>query len=505
MKHLSVALAVYNEESNLKRCLLSIKELADEIVIVDGGSTDNTLSIAKEFNAIILNTDNPKVFHINKKKAVEACSGEWILQIDADEEVTKNLSNEIKRVVLAKSTQESNTSELFLRHQLLVESRDSIKRPEQGPVNGYYLPRRNFFLGKPMTYAGMYPDGVIRLFKKNKGTVPAKSVHEQIIIEGRVGWLHHDLNHYSNPTFKRYFEGAAKYTSLLAKQIRTEKQIGILRFIIYTIIKPLQVFLSLYIRHKGILDGIRGFIFSFFSALHYPVAYFKSFHIKTVLSALVFCFCLLSIVSQVRADYVLPYPSAMPGSKFYKLSLFIDTLQSYWVWGSIARFRFNLAQADKYLVQSKTLFEYKQYLLGSEGLKTSINYIGTLQAVILNAYSEGKDIKPTITLYAEALKTHIKVLEELKGKVPQQVTWTPEHEAETVLNLHTLIDEAILLHNSELMRLDIIDFCINTSSKPVDGDGLDECLKSQEKLKKAEDDLLLEPDNSSFRDEEPYL
>lgn len=356
-----------------------------------------------------------------------------------------------------------------------------------------------------MTYAGMYPDGVIRLFKKNKGTVPAKSVHEQILIEGRVGWLHHDLNHYSNPTLKRYIEGAAKYTSLLAKQIRSEKRFELFRFITYSLIKPLQVFFSLYIRHKGILDGIRGFIFAFFSALHYPVGYFKSLNIKTALSALVFCFCLLSIVSQVRAEYVLPYPSAMPGSKFYKLSLFIDTLQSYWVWGSIARFRFNLAQADKYLVQSKTLFEYKQYLLGSEGLKTSISYVRTLKPVILKAYSEGKDIKPTVILYTEALKTHIKVLEELKEQVPQQITWKPEREKETVLNLHRLIDEAIQLDNSELMKLDIIDFCINTSSKPVNKDGLDECTQSQEEFQKIEEDLFTESDDSSFKDEEPYL
>lgn len=505
MKHLSVALAVYNEASNLRRCLLSIKDLADEIIIVDGGSTDNTLSIAKEFNAVIIHSDNPKVFHINKKKAVEASSGEWILQLDADEEVTKSLLNEIKSIVLLNTSQESNTNELFLRHQLLVESRDGIKRPAQGPINGYYIPRRNFFLGKPMTYAGMYPDGVIRLFKKNKGTVPAKSVHEQIIIEGRVSWLHHDLNHYSNPTFKRYVDGAAKYTSLLAKQIRSEKQIELLRIITYTIIKPLQQFFSLYIRHKGILDGIRGFIFSLFSALHYPVAYFKSLHIKTTVSIVVVGFIFLSSVSQVRAEYVLPYPSAMPGSAFYKFSLFVDTLQSFWNWGSIAQFRYNLGQADKYLVQSKTLFEYKQYLLGHEGLKTYINYIQTIQPIILKAYSEGKDVRPTISLYSDALKTHIKLLELVKEQVPQQFTWTPEREEETVLAMHTLIDEAIQLGKSELLTLEYVNYCINASVKPYNIDSLTVCLQSQKELLNREVELFEDSDNSSFKDEEPYL
>lgn len=280
MKKLSIAIAVWNEEANLNRCLKSVKDIADEIVLVDGGSTDRTLEIAETYQAFIIKTDNPPVFHINKQKAVAACSGEWILQIDADEEVSPMLAQEIKETITAnskkpESTRDNQKQELFERHQQLVELRDQITFQKEGPIVAYFLPRRNFFLGKAMTYAGMYPDGVIRLFKRGKAMVPAKSVHEQLAIDGRVGWLEHDLYHYSNPTLKKYFSGADKYTNLLAREIAKDKRDEFSKFLSFCIIQPDTTFLLLLIRHKGILDGWHGFLFSFLSACHFPVAYYK--------------------------------------------------------------------------------------------------------------------------------------------------------------------------------------------------------------------------------------
>ncbi len=99
MKKLSVVLAVYNEENNLKNCLESVKNIAWEIVIVDGGSTDKTVEFAKQFGARIIQTSNPQNFHINKNKAIDAAKGDWVLQLDADEIVTKELEKEIKKVL----------------------------------------------------------------------------------------------------------------------------------------------------------------------------------------------------------------------------------------------------------------------------------------------------------------------------------------------------------------------------------------------------------------------
>jgi hypothetical protein len=123
-----------------------------------------------------------------------------------------------------------------------------------------------------MTYAGMYPDGVVRLVRGGKARFPQTSVHEQIQVDGKVSWLTNDLIHYSNPTLGKYIAGADKYTDLLASRIKGR---GFFTMCSYVFLLPFFTFFNLYVRHKGILDGFHGFLFSFFSALHYPVAYGK--------------------------------------------------------------------------------------------------------------------------------------------------------------------------------------------------------------------------------------
>lgn len=279
---LSVALATYNEEANLSRCLASVSDWADEIIVVDGGSTDQTLKIAEKYSAKIVKTSNPPIFHINKQKALDACRGKWILQLDADEAVSPELRTEILDVIRMTQQEVSHRvidprkNKLFERHQKLIEERDGTIGNESEEIVAFFVPRRNYFLGKLMTYAGTYPDGVIRLVEKGKARFPSKSVHEQIWVDGRVSWLSHDLIHFSNPTLERYLTGADKYTNLLANQLKEQKvPKNIFSYIRYISIEPTIIFLNLFIRHKGILDGLHGFLFSFFSALHPPVAFFK--------------------------------------------------------------------------------------------------------------------------------------------------------------------------------------------------------------------------------------
>lgn len=282
MKHLSVVLAVFNEGKNLSRCLESVRSIADEIVIVDGGSHDDTVEIAERFGAHVILTDNPLVFHINKQKALDAATGRWVLQLDADEEVTQELAGEISGITgmsddeLDDYVKQRTISPLFLRHQSIVEERDGKSGKETGKVVAFFVPRRNYFLGKPMTYAGMYPDGVIRLVRKGHARFPSVTVHEQIQVDGRVSWLTNDLLHHSNPDLHRYIAGAKNYTSILAGQLadaNTPVTPG--TYVYFNTIKPVMVFFSLFIRHKGILDGLHGFLFSLFSSLQYPVGFFK--------------------------------------------------------------------------------------------------------------------------------------------------------------------------------------------------------------------------------------
>ncbi len=277
MKKLSVVLAVRNEEKNIGKCLESVKNIAGEIIVVDEHSTDKTVEIAKKYGAKVYEEPHHPIFHVTKQKALDHVTGDWILQLDADERVTPELAKEIESAISGKPVAISESKlKLFERHQRVIEKRDGKTGADAGEVVAYYLPRRNLFLGRPLIHAGVYPDGVIRLIKKGKAYFPAKSVHEQIVINGRVSWLGSDLIHDDSPTFERYLARLNRYTDLKARElweVRTPKNVFVLFY--YSFIKSLVVFLTLYIRHKGFLDGMRGFVWSLFSALHYPVAYFK--------------------------------------------------------------------------------------------------------------------------------------------------------------------------------------------------------------------------------------
>ncbi|MDO8340463.1 MAG: glycosyltransferase family 2 protein [Candidatus Woesebacteria bacterium] len=272
---LSVVLATRNEEENIGRCLESVKSIADEIIIVDEYSKDKTREIAESFGAKVFLEPHHDIFHITKQIALEKASNEWILQMDADEALTPELSKEIKDVITGKITSKEPL-ELFARHQALIEERDGKIGKDKGEITGYFIPRRNMFLGKPLIHAGVYPDGVIRLVKNGFAKFPQKSVHEQIEINGKVGWLNNDLLHFDSPTLKKYFWRMNRYTDLHAKELKEKKvSRGLWGFIDYVFIKPTFTFLNLYFRHLGIIDGVNGFLWSFLSSLHFPIAYFK--------------------------------------------------------------------------------------------------------------------------------------------------------------------------------------------------------------------------------------
>lgn len=282
MAKLTVALATYNEEGNLGDCLESIKDIASEIVIVDGSSNDRTVEIAKQYNAIIKVTDNPPIFHINKQKAIDLSTNEWILQLDADEQVSKDLGQEIKKVIDMNNEELTDYQEnlphrnLFLRHQKLLIKRDGSIGTQDGPYVAFFIPRLNYFLGKYLRYGGVYPDGVIRLIKKSNAFLPCVDVHEQFTVKGKVGWLENDLIHMADPTFLRYIKRNNRYVSLIAKELKDKKtgKDPITAFK-YLVILPVSWFLTTYVRHKGFLDSWQGFVFSFFSALRFPKAYKK--------------------------------------------------------------------------------------------------------------------------------------------------------------------------------------------------------------------------------------
>ncbi len=251
---LSVAIATYNEEQNLARCLDSIKGWVEEIVLVDGSSTDKTREIARKYGALVIETSNKPIFHHNKQMAIDRCQGEWILQLDADEVVDKDLKEEILSIAKGKGGDE---------------------------FAGYWIPRKNYFLGKWLKKTGQYPDPVIRFFRKGKGKLPCKSVHEQIEIEGNVGWLRGHLLHYGSPTFSRYLARENRYSTLEAQQmIKKKEKTSFLSFLDYMAWLPFKTWFLLFFRHKGFMDGFPGFVFSLFSGFHYLWAYVKFWEMR---------------------------------------------------------------------------------------------------------------------------------------------------------------------------------------------------------------------------------
>lgn len=282
MVKLSAAIATFNEEKNIGDCLKTISDLVDEMVIVDGTSLDRTVDIAKSYGAIINITENVPNFHITKQKAFNLTRSEWILYLDADERVTPALAAEIRKIInmsdneIEKYQNLLKNRELFLRHQKLLEIRDGKIGSNKGEYVAFFFPRLNYFLGKYLRYGGVYPDGVIRLFKKNKAYLPCKDVHEQMVVLGKVGWLQNDLIHVDAPTFSRYFQRNNRYINLIVDELKRKKvRKNIFIFLDFVFIKPIWWFLMTQIRHKGILDGIPGIIFSLFSALRFPRAYIR--------------------------------------------------------------------------------------------------------------------------------------------------------------------------------------------------------------------------------------
>lgn len=252
-QELSVVLATYNEEKNLPDLLDSVKTLADEVIIVDGSSTDNTVAIAKKYGAKIVIVANLPNFHVNKQKAIDLATKGWILQLDADERITPSLRGEIKNKIL---------------------------NSKNNNINGYWVARKNWFLGRFLMKGGQYPDYTLRLYRKGKGHLPQVHVHEQADVSGNVGYLKHAMLHYPYKNFASYLIKWNRYNNLLATQIdeslKSKSFFTKINYAIgYLMIKPIHWFLTTYIRHKGFMDLWPGFVFSFFSAIRFPVSYFK--------------------------------------------------------------------------------------------------------------------------------------------------------------------------------------------------------------------------------------
>ena len=276
---LSLCIAVFNEEKNIHYPLDSCIDWVDEVIIVDGGSTDKTVEVAKSYGkkVKIFHRDNPALFLINRQRALDQAKGDWILQLDADEEVGQNLKDEILSVISGRMSD--------VRNEPITDNRKLNTTPV-----AYWIPRRNFFLGRFLMKGGVYPDRVLRLYRNGCAKFLSAHVHEHAVIdpsvifpnlkkgeyrvEDYIGVLNKDLLHYADPYFGRYIMRWRRYNNVDAKLLNDQKKKA--GFFNYCIWKPLYTFVLIYGRHKGFMDGWQGFVFAFFSSIRFIDIYKKS-------------------------------------------------------------------------------------------------------------------------------------------------------------------------------------------------------------------------------------
>lgn len=247
---ISVAIATFNEEKNIADCLESVK-WADEIIVVDEKSSDKTVQIAKKFTKKIFSVGHGSnhslghdtMFHKTKQLALDKCSGNWILSIDADERVSPELRDEVIKTINSK--------------------------PQ---FSNYQIPRKNMIFGKWLEHTGWYPDYQIRLFRKGSALWPCKSVHELIEVNGETGSLKSDLSHIQYKSVEQFIDRLNRYTTNDANFLidKGEKVIwsDAIKF-------PADEFLRRFFFWEGYKDGLHGLVLSLLQAASRLVVFAK--------------------------------------------------------------------------------------------------------------------------------------------------------------------------------------------------------------------------------------
>lgn len=243
METIGVVISAFNEEGKVKRCLSSIK-WADEIIFVDSGSTDKTVSIAKEFTSKIFHRENNPMLNVNKNFGFTKASTDWIISLDADEVIPAELVAEIKEKIKNKS-----------------------------PAVGYWIPRKNIIFGKWIEHGLWWPDKQLRLFRRGRGKFPEKHVHEYVAVDGPTDNLLTPFVHYNYETVSQFIRKLdTLYTENELKNLKaTDYQLAwydAIRF-------PVSDFVKIYFAQSGYRDGLHGLVLAIFQAFYSFVVFAK--------------------------------------------------------------------------------------------------------------------------------------------------------------------------------------------------------------------------------------
>jgi glycosyltransferase involved in cell wall biosynthesis len=242
MDTITAAVITLNEEANLAACLESVA-FADEIVVLDAGSTDGTLEIARRFTDRVY-SEPWAGYSRQKNRAFDLATGDWILSLDADERITPDLGAEI--VVL-------------------------LEDPPPA-VDGYRLPFKVYYRGKWIRHGGFYPEVHLRLFRRGRGRFGERAVHEAIEVDGPVGLLEHPVEHHTYQSVSDYIRRMERYSTLSAEEYfskgRRTGSLGVVGRAAFT-------FFRMYVLERGFLDGYEGLLLAGLYGMYTFVKYAK--------------------------------------------------------------------------------------------------------------------------------------------------------------------------------------------------------------------------------------
>ena len=241
---LSIVFSVHNEEKLFEEALKSVKNLADEIIVVDNESSDKTAQIAKKYTKNVYEHKNtPNSLNATKNYGFSKAKSDWILSLDGDEIVPKELADEIRLIIPATGS--------------LRNFRQSIG-VSQTSVCGYWIPRKNKIFGKWLTGGIWWPDYQLRLFKREKGKFPAKHNHELLTVDGETVYLKSPLEHYSYTSIIHYVE---KFTyTYLENEVDNQIAAGKKVYWYDAVRMPSSDFVINFFVRQGYKDGLHGLI-----------------------------------------------------------------------------------------------------------------------------------------------------------------------------------------------------------------------------------------------------
>lgn len=253
MATLSVVIVARDEERNIEPCLRSVSWADETIVVVDDRTLDRTAEVAEPL-ATRLYCRSWLGYGETKNWAIAQACGDWVLSLDADERVPPPLADEIRDEILS----------------------------TEPVVSAYEMARLPYFLGREIRHCGWYPGYVVRLFRRDRVRYDDALVHESLRVEGGIGRLRNELEHYTDPTIYHYLEKLNRYTSLAAQERLSRGRRGSVRDLV---LRPPAFFLRMYLLRRGFLDGMHGFVLSYLSAFYVFVKYAKLMALELAESA----------------------------------------------------------------------------------------------------------------------------------------------------------------------------------------------------------------------------